>query len=111
LETLLLLLAPGSPYIAEELWQLTGHIGSVHQQSWPAWDAVLSRQETCQIAVQVDGKLVETIAVMTDASQSEVADLALDLPRTKSRLESRELVKVIYVPGKILNIVTRRRAG
>jgi leucyl-tRNA synthetase len=111
LETLLLLLAPGSPYIAEELWQLTGHIGSVHQQSWPAWDAVLSRQETCQIAVQVDGKLVETIAVMTDASQSEVADLALDLPRTKSRLESRELVKVIYVPGRILNIVTRRRAG
>ena len=67
LETLLVLLAPAAPHIAEELWQLTGHTGSVHQQTWPAWDAELARDEMVQIPIQVNGKLREVIEVASDS--------------------------------------------
>ena len=61
LETLLVLLAPAAPHIAEELWQLTGHMVSVHLHPWPEWDDDLGRDEVVQIAVQVNGKVRATV--------------------------------------------------
>lgn len=107
LETLLILLAPVVPHVADELWQLTGHTGSVHQQPWPAWDAVLAIDETVQIAIQVDGKLRAVIGVFQDISQAEVEKQGLAQARVQQNLAGREISRLIYVPGKVLNIVTR----
>ena len=100
-----MLLAPAAPHIAEELWQLTGHAGSVHQQAWPAWDAELARDEMVQIPIQVNGKLREVIEVPADIQLDELRQAALDLPRVQQHLEGRQVVKMIYVPGKVLNFL------
>jgi leucyl-tRNA synthetase len=106
LETLLVLLAPAAPHITEELWQLTGHTGSVHQQPWPAWDAGLAREDFIQLPVQVDGKLRQVIQVDLEADQTEVERLALEQPKIQTHLAGRRVEKIIYVPGKALSIVT-----
>jgi leucyl-tRNA synthetase len=108
LETLLVLLAPSVPHIAEELWQLTGHNGSVHQQSWPVWDEALARDEMASIPVTVDGKVRQVIDVPMDASEDEARKMAVSQPKVQSYLAGREIVRVVYVGGKILNIVTRQ---
>ena len=71
LETLLVLLAPAVPHITEELWQLTGHSGSVHQQSWPAFDPDLASEDLTQVPVTVDGKVREVLSIPVDASEAE----------------------------------------
>jgi leucyl-tRNA synthetase len=106
LETLLVLLAPAAPHIAEELWSSTGHRGSVHQQNWPDWDEELARDEVVQIGVQVDGRLRDVIEVGANAEKAEVESLALILPKVRQHLMNRKIIKVIYVKGRILNIVT-----
>jgi leucyl-tRNA synthetase len=106
LETLLLLLAPAAPHIADELWQRTGHTGSVHRQAWPVWDAELAREELFQVAVQVNGKLRQVIEVPSDASQAQVQEQALSQPKVQQNLEGKTVKQVFYVPGKILNLVT-----
>ena len=105
LETLLLLLAPAAPHIAEELWHLTGHTGSVQHQSWPAWDPELARDDVVQIAIQVNGKVRDVIEVSVEAEQAEVKKLALASPRVCQHLDGKSLKKVFYVPGRILNFV------
>ena len=105
LEAILLLLAPVAPHISEELWQLTGHSGSVHQQAWPAWDAELAREQVAKLAVQVNGKLREVVEVALDERQAEVEEKIYALPKLQQYLNGKQVVKVIYVPGKILNIV------
>jgi leucyl-tRNA synthetase len=107
LETLLVLLAPAAPHISEELWQLTGHLGSVHQQSWPRWEAALARAETVQIPVQVDGKVRAVVEVPADAGEPEIKQQALSQAKVRQHLDGREVVKAIYVPGKVFNVVTR----
>jgi leucyl-tRNA synthetase len=105
LETLLLLLAPAAPHIAEELWHLTGHDGSVHQQSWPIWNADLAREVLLQIPVQINGRLREVIDVPSDASPEEVEQAALAQPRVQQHLAGHRVVRSIYVSGKVLNMV------
>jgi len=107
LETLLVLLASVAPHIAEELWQLTGHVVSVHLQPWPEWDEELARDEILPIGVQVNGKLRATIDLPVDASQAEAEHLAWEQPKVGQHLEEKDIVKVFYVPGRILNFVTR----
>jgi leucyl-tRNA synthetase len=109
LETLMVLLAPAAPHIADELWSLTGHTGSVHQQPWPAWDAALARDEMVQIPIQVDGRLREVIEMALDASQEDVLQAALALPKVQQHLAERKVAKVFYVAGKMLNIVGERQ--
>jgi leucyl-tRNA synthetase len=111
LETLLLLLAPSAPYVADELWRLTGRAGSVHQQRWPVWDAELAREELVQIPVQVDGRLREVLEIPAGAPEAEVVEAALKLERISQPLAGRSITKTIYVPGKILNIVTMKGSG
>ena len=107
LETLLILMAPAAPHIAEELWQLTGHSGSVHEPPWPAWDEELAQDQVVQMAVQINGKVRAVIDAPTDISESELEDLVLTHPKVQQHLEGRRISRKIYVPGKILNIVTR----
>jgi leucyl-tRNA synthetase len=107
LETLLLLLAPAAPYISDELWRLTGHPGSIHWQSWPAWRAELTVDALVEVPVQVDGRLRDVIEIPADASQEQARLAALDREHIRQQLIGREVVQVIYKPGKIISLVTR----
>jgi len=106
LETLLILLAPLIPHMAEELWLITGHIGSIHEQTWPSWDEALTHDNVIQIAIQVNGKLREVIEVPDDSYQGEVQEAALQQESVQKYIEGENISNIYYVPGKVLNIVT-----
>jgi leucyl-tRNA synthetase len=104
---LVLMLAPACPHIAEELWERTGHEYSVHQQAWPEPDPALLRRETVEIPVQVNGRVRDRIEVPAEAAEAEVRALAEASPRIAEQLAGHEVVRVIHVPGRLLNIVVR----
>jgi leucyl-tRNA synthetase len=104
---LLKLLAPTAPHLAEELWQRTGHEYSIHNQSWPQWDEEMARDEEITLVVQVNGKLRDRITVPASISEDEAKQLALERERVKAYLEGKEIVKTIYVPGRLVNVVVR----
>jgi leucyl-tRNA synthetase len=106
LDTLIVLLAPIAPHIADELWQRCGHPSSVHQQAWPRWDDELAKEDYIQIAVQVDGRLRDVLEVPVDSSEEDIRSQVFLLPKVHQHLASRDLDKIFYVPGKIFNITT-----
>jgi len=106
-DTLLLLLAPTAPHLAEELWQQIGHQYSIHNQSWPKWDEALAKEEEITLVVQVNGKLRERMAVPASITEDEAKEKALASPKVKAHTEGKKIVKVIYVPGRLVNIVVR----
>jgi len=107
LETIQVLLSPIAPHIAEELWHRLGRDGFVSEQSWPTYDPTLLVEETRRIAVQVDGKLRDTMLLGAGASAQEAEAAARDLPNIARHIESREVVKVVWVPNRLINFVTR----
>jgi len=107
IDHLQLLLAPSTPHLAEELWQRTGHEYSIHNHSWPRWDRELAKDEEITLVIQVNGKLRDRLAVPPTVSESEARQLATEQPRVKAYLDNKDMVKVIYVPGKLINFVVR----
>ncbi len=107
IKTLLLLLAPSAPHITEELWQRKVYTYSVHQQDWPEWDESLAREEEITLVVQVNGKLRERVAVPLSITESEAREMAAGQSKVQAHLDGREVVKVIYVPGKLVNFVVK----
>ncbi len=105
IDLLLLLLAPLASHITEELWQQIGHSESIHSQPWPAYDEALTRDAIVTVVVQVNGKVRDKLEVAADASEDEVQGLALASERVKAHLGGREPKKVVYVPGKLINLV------
>jgi leucyl-tRNA synthetase len=106
-DTLLLLLAPTAPHLAEELWQQRGHDYSIHNQSWPKWDEELAKDEEITLVVQVNGKLRERITVPASITEAQARQLVLESKRVKVHLEGKEIIKTIYVPGRLVNLVVR----
>jgi len=106
-ETLMLLLAPTAPHLAEELWQQTGHEYSIHNQNWPKWDEALAKDEEITLVVQVNGKLRERMTVPVSITEDEAKEKALASPKVKSHTEGKKIIKVIYVPGRLVNVVVR----
>ncbi len=106
-ETLILLLAPTAPHLTEELWQRTGNDYSVHNQSWPTWDEELARDEEITLVVQVNGKLRDRLTVPASITEDEARTLALERQKVRSYLEGKQVVRVIYVPGRLVNLVVR----
>ncbi|HEY82717.1 MAG TPA: leucine--tRNA ligase [Dehalococcoidia bacterium] len=104
---LLRLLAPTAPHLAEELWERTGGEYSIHNQRWPEWDAELARAEEITLVVQVNGKLRDRITVPVSITEDEAKQLALQSQRVKPHLDGKELAKIIYVPGRLINLVAR----
>jgi leucyl-tRNA synthetase len=104
-ETLLLLLAPCCPHIAEELWTRMGRPYSVHQQSWPEYNASLAAEEVITLVVQVSGKVRARIEVAASIGEEEAKAAALADENVQRHIEGREVRKVIYVPGRLVNIV------
>jgi leucyl-tRNA synthetase len=103
----ILLLAPALPHFAEELWERTGHAYSVHQQEWPIFDEALAAVEEVTLVVQVDGKLRDRIQVPAEVSEEQVRGLALSSERVQQHLDGTEIERVVYVPGRLMNFVTR----
>ncbi len=107
IEKLLLLLAPTAPHLAEELWQRIGGDYSIHNQSWPRWDEELAKEEEITLVVQVNGKLRDRITVPVSITETEARQLALDSERAKAHLEGKKIINIIYVPGRLVNIVVK----
>jgi leucyl-tRNA synthetase len=107
IDTLLLLLAPTAPHLADELWQQTGHDYSIHNQRWPTWDENLARDEEITLVVQVNGKLRDRIVVPVSITEEEAKQLAVNRQRVKAYLEGRQIAKIIYVSGRLVNLVVQ----
>ena len=107
IDTLLLLLAPTAPHFAEELWERTGHDYSIHNQHWPQWDEALAKDEEITLVVQVNGKLRDRVTVPASITEAEARQIALERQRVKTYLEGKRIVKTIYVPGRLVNLVVK----
>jgi leucyl-tRNA synthetase len=106
IETLLLLLAPSAPHLTEELWERLGKPYSIHQQPFPVYDPELARDEVIEVPVQVNGKLRDKVTVPAGADEATVRELALASERVQRHLDGKPPRKVIYVPNRLVNIVT-----
>jgi len=107
IDSLLLLLAPTVPHLAEELWQQTGHEYSIHNQSWPKWNEALAKEEEITLVVQVNGKLRDRLTVPASVTEDEAKKLALESQRVRPHIEGRQVAQVVYVPGRLVNLVVK----
>jgi leucyl-tRNA synthetase len=107
LRVFLLLLNPFAPHITEEMWSIENFGGMVTDQKWPEYDEAKCVDENVTIAVQVCGKLRGTATIPSGAGEEQALEAAKALPRVASQLEGRSVVKVIFVPGKLINIVAK----
>ena len=106
LEHLVLILAPVTPFIAEELWERMGRQGFVCQQRWPAFDPAIAARTEVTVAVQVNGKTREKIVVPVDLTQDEVHAAAMKSASVRRALQDRAIAKVILVANRLINLVT-----
>ncbi|HEX5991196.1 MAG TPA: leucine--tRNA ligase [Thermomicrobiales bacterium] len=105
LETLVLLMAPSTPYVAEELWERLGMPYSVHHQSWPDYDPALTQDDAVEVVVQVNGKVRDRLLLPVDLPEADARARVLTQPKITEAIAGREPRKVIYVPGRLINIV------
>jgi leucyl-tRNA synthetase len=105
IHTYVLLLAPFAPHIAEELWARLGEPYSVHQQPWPEWDEALAAEETITLIVQINGKVRARIEVPADIEEKTAKETALADENIRNHIGNKEIRKIIYVPGRLINIV------
>ena len=106
-DTLILLLSPFAPHIAEEMWSLLGHKTSIVQVEWPVFNKDFTTTEKLLIVVQLNGKVRQRITVSSSSSQEDIKSLALNDSKIKEQIKGQEIKKVIVVPGKLVNIVVR----
>lgn len=99
------LLAPTTPHLAEELWNRTGHPYSIHNESWPEYAAELAEEEETTLVIQVNGKLRDKVLVPASIGEAEARELALSRERIKAYIDGKNLIRVIYVPNRVVNIV------
>lgn len=107
IEQLLLILAPFAPHLTEEFWEAIGNEYSIHNQDYPMYDEKYLVETEKEIAVQVNGKVRATIMISVDDSEDAIKEKALNAENVKRHLEGREIVKVIVIKGKIINIVVK----
>jgi leucyl-tRNA synthetase len=101
------MIAPFAPFVAAELWERLGEGGVVFRTAWPEADAELARESEMQIPVQVNGKLVVVVKVAAESDQETVKAAALDDEKVQSRVAGKTVVKVVVVPGKLVNLVVK----
>ncbi len=106
-EATLLLLGPVSPHITEELWAALGHTQSLFRQRWPEPDPAALARDEVEIVVQVDGRVRSRLTALVGAQEAEVREKALADDKVRPWLDGRRIAKVVVVPGRLVNIVTR----
>jgi leucyl-tRNA synthetase len=107
LETLVLLLSPFAPHIAEEMWERLGRRFSIVDRPWPVADPSIAREDELELAVQVNGKVRGRITVSAEAPEDEVERKALDDPKVQEHTRGKEIVKVVVVPGRLVSVVVK----
>jgi len=107
MSSLILMLAPFAPYLAAELWSETGGAGALLRQPWPGFDPDLAREAELEVPVQVNGKLRAVVRLPLDAGNDAMQQAALAEPRVQAAIAAKQVVKVIVVPGKLINIVIK----
>ncbi len=107
LDTLVLLLGPFAPYLAEEMWEELGHEGPVFRQPWPKFDPELAAEDEVEIVLQIKGKVRSRLTVPVGTGREELERLALADPRIQDLTAGQRVVKVIAVPDKLVNIVVK----
>ena len=101
------LLAPIAPHVGEELWEILGHTESITYAEWPAFDESKLVDDEVEVVVQVNGKVRTKVTVAKDASKDQLEQVALEDEKVKEFTEGKQVVKVIAVPGKLVNIVVK----
>jgi leucyl-tRNA synthetase len=107
LEGIVACVGPFAPHISEELWHKLGHSSSVNRDSWPKYDEKYLEEDTVTVVVQINGKLRGEVVVEPDAAEETVVAAAQVDDKVKAHLDGKEIVKVIYVAGKIVNFVVK----
>jgi leucyl-tRNA synthetase len=107
MQSFVLLLAPYAPHLAEELWELLGAEGTLAYEPWPEFDESLLVESTIEIPIQIKGKVKSRISVAADISKDDLQEAARNDEKMQELLADREVVKVIVVPGRLVNFVTK----
>jgi leucyl-tRNA synthetase len=107
LESIVLLLAPFTPFVCEEMWELMGRTGPVFKQPWPVANAELAKEDGAEVVVQVNGKLRSRLTLPFGTSKEEAEKLALADEKVLPFVTGKEVAKVIYVPDKLINVVVK----
>jgi leucyl-tRNA synthetase len=107
MRTVILLLAPFAPHLAEELWEAAGMEYSVFHNPWPAYDPELAVSEKVEMVVQINGKVRARFDASPDTEEDELKQMALDQPRIREAVEDREIIKLVVVPGRLVSIVLK----
>lgn len=107
MKTLLLMLAPIAPFMAEEIWARLGGAYSIHQQKYPVYDTDAAKQETFTLVVQVNGKVRGKIELPVGVSQEGAKQKAFDDANVKKWIEGKNIERVLYVPGRLMNVVVK----
>jgi leucyl-tRNA synthetase len=107
LDTLVLLLNPFTPHVCEEMWARLGHEGGLVRASWPVFDAEAAREDTVELAVQVNGKVRGRVVVLQGASEEHIRAQALAEPRVAEHVLGKQMVKFVVVPGRLVSVVVK----
>jgi leucyl-tRNA synthetase len=107
LEVLALMLAPFAPYLVQDIWEALGNEGPVFRHAWPAFDPELAKDEEAEIVLQVNGKLRSRISAPFGTPKEELEARALADEKVQPFLEGKQVVKLITVPDKLVNIVVK----
>ena len=106
-EKLTLMVSPFAPHLGEECWRMLGHTESLAYHPWVGYDEELCIDDTVTIGVQVNGKARGEITIAKDAPQDIAMAAAMEADKVKGQIDGKEIKKIIYVPGRILNIVAK----
>jgi leucyl-tRNA synthetase len=104
---LLLLLSPFAPHMTEELWSQFAQDESIHSQKWPKYDPKLTKESNLTIPIQINGRLRDTVVVAAHAGETEIKEKALNSNKVKTFIADKTIIKLIYIPEKLINIVIR----
>ncbi len=104
---LVLMLAPFAPYLAAELWETLGQTSNLLRESWPKFDPALAKEDEVEMAVQVNGKIRARITVPADADEEQIKAVALADEKVQAAIDGKEIVKVLVVKGRLVNIVVK----
>ncbi|MCM3635467.1 leucine--tRNA ligase [Paenibacillus camelliae] len=105
MEDFVKMIAPFAPHLAEELWELLGHSGTITYQAWPTFDEAWTVDQQVEIVVQVNGKIVERLSIAADLDEAGMEEQAKQLPKVAELIQGKTVRKVIAVKGKLVNIV------
>lgn len=107
IQTAVLMIAPFCPHLADELWHNLGYPTSIHLEPWPQYDEAVAQAQTVEIAVQINGKVRDRLDVAAGLNAAETEAAALASPKVQELIAGKQVVKVIPVPGKLVNIVVK----